>query len=227
MDILIIGYGLIGAELSKELKKNSHNITILDPFFDKDKIDENSFSFFKLNFQEFFKQNKRKFDAIINTAYPSKRDKYNPLDNLEEIASSILVNSELIFSLFENSIKILKKDGVLVQCASIYGFFTPRFEIYEGNDRITPPDYIFIKAGLIATTKYYAKKYFGLIRINTISFGGVFNNHENSFVENYGKHTYSKKMMSSAQVVKGILYLISDGNGVTGSNLIVDDGFTL
>jgi Trk K+ transport system NAD-binding subunit len=27
MDILIIGYGLIGAELSKELKKNSHNIT--------------------------------------------------------------------------------------------------------------------------------------------------------------------------------------------------------
>ena len=33
MDILIIGYGLIGAELSKELKNNSHNITIIDPFF--------------------------------------------------------------------------------------------------------------------------------------------------------------------------------------------------
>jgi nucleoside-diphosphate-sugar epimerase len=227
MDVLIIGYGLIGSELTRELKKKSHNVTILDPFLKGDEIHENSFSFLKLNFQDFFKQNKRKFDAIINTAYPSKRDKYNPLDNVEEISNSILVNSELIFSLFENSTKILKKNGVLIQCASIYGFFTPRFEIYEGNDRITPPDYIFIKAGLIATTKYYAKKYFGLFRVNTISFGGVFNNHENSFVENYGKHTYSKQMMNSAQVVKGILYLISDDNGVTGSNLIVDDGFTL
>ena len=115
----------------------------------------------------------------------------------------------------------------MVQCASIYGVVTPKFELYENSSRITPPDYVFAKAGLIGSSKYYAKKHLGEYRFNTISFGGVYNNHEEEFVTSYGKYTYSKGMLRAEQVTSGISYLISKDNGITGLNLIVDDGFSL
>ena len=130
--------------------------------------------------------------------------------------------------MFHSKGLLVNGSGSVVSAASMYSTFMPRPELYEDSIRSTPVDYIASKSAIIYMNKFFAKLYDGEIYFNTISFGGVNNNHENDFVEKYGKHTKSKKMLNGNEVVNGIIFLLrSIENKVNGHNLIIDDGFTL
>lgn len=223
MKVLIVGFGLVGRELANYLRTNMYEVHVVDPFV-SDKFNL-GLTIFRKSFREFLESNQEKYDFVINTAYPSKRDRNDSEDNIQEVTEAIADASQLYLSFFLSLESYLNEGGSLIQCASIYGCSLPRFEIYNKSERRTPPDYVFTKAGLIQLNKYYAKLYLKRYRLNTVSFGGVYNNHEDEFVKHYGVFTGSSGMLEAIDVVKSIEYIMK--NKHTGTNLVVDDGFTL
>ena len=89
--------------------------------------------------------------------------------------------------------------------------------------------YAAIKSALIHLTGYYAKYYKGKnIRFNTISPGGIANDHEANFSNQYKEYTLNKGLLDSEDILGSVEYLISDKSKyVNGQNIIIDDGFTL
>lgn len=86
-----------------------------------------------------------------------------------------------------------------------------------------------IKSGLIHLGQYIAKYYRGKsVRINTISPGGIFDNQHEAFVSQYNKHCNSVGMLTPVEIANTVCYLFSDdSHGISGQNVIIDDGFTL
>jgi NAD(P)-dependent dehydrogenase (short-subunit alcohol dehydrogenase family) len=119
--------------------------------------------------------------------------------------------------------------GCIVNLGSIYGVRAPDFSVYEGTDMTSPVEYAGIKGGVINLTRYLAS-YFGEqgIRANTVSPGGVFNNQNERFVQNYKERTPLGRMAEPEDVANTILYLVSDAASyVTGQNIVVDGGFSV
>ena len=88
--------------------------------------------------------------------------------------------------------------------------------------------YSAIKGGIINYTRLMAS-YFGKynIRVNSISPGGIFDNQNEIFVNNYNKTSPMKRMGLPNEVASAVLFLASDlSSFVSGENLMVDGGWT-
>ena len=105
----------------------------------------------------------------------------------------------------------------------------PRFEIYKNSQFTMPVHYAAIKSALIHLTGYFAKYYKGQnIRFNTISPGGIYDDHDKSFKEQYKTHSLNKGLLDPEDILGTIEYLVSDNSKfLNGQNIIVDDGFSL
>jgi NAD(P)-dependent dehydrogenase (short-subunit alcohol dehydrogenase family) len=91
-----------------------------------------------------------------------------------------------------------------------------------------PAAYSAIKGGVVNFTRYLAC-YFGphSIRINSVSPGGVFNNQESVFVENYVKNVPLRRMALPNDISPAVAFLLSDNSSyLTGQNIIIDGGWT-
>jgi len=94
---------------------------------------------------------------------------------------------------------------------------------------MTMPDaYAAIKGRIISLTRYIATYYAcHNIRANAISPGGIFNDQDRKFVEQYRKRTPLDRMADPEEIVGPVMFLMSDAASyMTGSNLIVDGGLT-
>mgnify|MGYP000570870335 FL=1 len=121
-----------------------------------------------------------------------------------------------------------QKSGSIVNMASIYGVVGPDFSIYNGTTMTMPAAYSAIKGGVVNFTRYLAC-YFGphSIRINSVSPGGVFNNQESVFVENYVKNVPLRRMALPNDISPAVAFLLSDNSSyLTGQNIIIDGGWT-
>jgi NAD(P)-dependent dehydrogenase (short-subunit alcohol dehydrogenase family) len=169
-------------------------------------------------------------DAVNRGITPGAFEDY-PLDLWN---SALNVNLTGMFLMTQACVKPMieqGKRGSIINICSTYGLNGPDQRIYirEGKRVAFKPVYYTVtKAGVMGFTKYLAAYYAGTeIRVNALTPGGVFNNHEEYFVKNYSSKTILGRMAQKDEMNGALLFLASDASSyMTGNNLVVDGGWT-
>jgi len=170
-----------------------------------------------------------KFDSA------SEGKNVNTFENfpLEAWKQAVDVNLTGMFLCCQAAAREMVKNGSgsIINICSTYGLVGPDQRIYirPGEDRRTKPAFYSVtKAGVLGLTRYLATYYAGTkIRANALTPGGVFNNHDELFVQNYAARTVLGRMAEKDEMNGALLYLASDASSyMTGNNLIVDGGWT-
>ena len=119
--------------------------------------------------------------------------------------------------------------GSIINISSIYGVVANDPSLYEGTDMKQPPDYTFVKAGMINFTRYLAN-YFGKkgVRANCICPGGyATGEYPGPFLENYTRRCPVGRLLENEDIKGAAVFLASDASEyVTGISLMVDGGWT-
>jgi 2-deoxy-D-gluconate 3-dehydrogenase len=173
-----------------------------------------------------------KFDpeAVDKGITPGAFEDY-PLDLWN---SALNVNLTGMFLMTQACVKPMieqGKKGSIINICSTYGLNGPDQRIYvKDGQRVAfkPVYYTVTKAGVIGFTKYLAAYYAETeIRVNALTPGGVFNNHEEYFVKNYSAKTILGRMAKKDEMNGALLFLASDASSyMTGNNVVVDGGWT-
>jgi len=170
-----------------------------------------------------------KFDKNSAVKYSSAFEEY-PLQAWE---AALRVNLTGAFLCSQAAVKPMLKQGsgVIINICSTYGLGGPDQRIYQKKGQpaqYKPVDYTVTKAGILGLTKYLAT-YYGnkKIRVNALSPGGVFNDHDEEFLKAYSSRTVLGRMAHPDEMNGALLFLASDASSyMTGANLIVDGGWT-
>jgi NAD(P)-dependent dehydrogenase (short-subunit alcohol dehydrogenase family) len=118
--------------------------------------------------------------------------------------------------------------GSIINVASVYGVVSSNPGLYLTNSMGNPVAYSASKGGVIMLSKYLAAYWakYG-VRVNCITPHGVYNLHEDTFLATFSAMSPMGRMMTPDEVVGATLFLASAASSyVTGSNVIVDGGWT-
>ncbi len=153
---------------------------------------------------------------------------------LEDWQAALNVNLSGVFLTTQACVRQMiaqGKKGSVINICSTYGLNGPDQRIYiKDGKRVAykPVYYTVTKAGVLGFTKYLAAYYAETeIRVNALTPGGVFNDHEEYFVKNYSAKTILGRMAKKDEMNGALLFLASDASSyMTGNNVVVDGGWT-
>ncbi len=153
--------------------------------------------------------------------------------SLESWRQALDVNLTGMFLASQAAVQLMLEQGrgVIVNISSMYGLVGPDQRLYEqpdGTRQFKPVYYSVTKAGVLGFTRYLATYYAGKnIRVNALTPGGVFNDHDAIFTAQYSSRTVLGRMANLDEMNAAMLFLCSDASSyMTGSNLVVDGGWT-
>ncbi len=170
-------------------------------------------------------------DAVAKGLAPGSFEEYP----LEQWNAALNVNLTGMFLVTQACVKEMLaqgKKGSIINICSTYGLNGPDQRIYRKPDgsqpAFKPVYYTVTKAGVLGFTKYLSAYYMETeIRVNALTPGGVFNNHDETFVKNYSAKTILGRMARKDEMNGALLFLASDASSyMTGNNLVVDGGWT-
>ena len=170
-----------------------------------------------------------KFDPASATSHSASFEDF-PLDLWEQ---TLRVNVTGMFLCAQAVAKpmLAAGHGTIVNISSTYGLVGPDQRLYqrEGQpDRYKPVAYSVSKAAALGLTRYLATYFAGKgIRVNALTPGGVFADHDEEFVKRYSAKTVLGRMGEREEISAALLFLVSDASSyMSGANLVVDGGWT-
>jgi NAD(P)-dependent dehydrogenase (short-subunit alcohol dehydrogenase family) len=123
--------------------------------------------------------------------------------------------------------------GVVINICSTYGLVSPDQRIYQHNKKdglpfYKPVTYAASKSSLLNLTRYLATYWADRgVRVNTLTFGGVFNNQDDQFLKEYCNRVPLGRMAMEDEYNGAVVFLLSEASAyMTGSNLVIDGGWT-
>lgn len=214
--------GLLGSMISKKFEDMGANVIELDIKNGHDLTDEGTV-------KEIMKQHKNADILLTPFALNPQPDESSwdifdlPLSSLEQY---LKVNLLALFSVCREFARNCVEGASIINFSSTYGVRAPKHFIYSSGF-VKHIGYTITKAGVVGMSKYLSTYLAPRVRINTIVPGGVENNQDPGFIENYSKMTPMGRMMKKEEILSAILYLASKNSSyTTGSELTVDGGWT-
>jgi NAD(P)-dependent dehydrogenase (short-subunit alcohol dehydrogenase family) len=167
-----------------------------------------------------------RLDVFVNNSVARPMARYT--DPLESFAKSMQINATGMFDVTREMGQLILESagkGSIVNIGSMQGCYGADFSLYEGTDMDSPPDYHFHKGGMVALTKYLARKLAPNIRVNCVSPGGLFNNQPDDFLKKYNKKVPLKRMANHDDIKGVVVFFASDASSyITGENILMDGG---
>lgn len=230
------GAFVVGIDVDEKLNEKNK---FVDKYFSGDVTDKESL----ININDVILDDFSSIDILVNNAAINDMVENNDgninlskFENfpLEVWQQGINVNITGVFlccQIFGKSMT-LSGGGSIINIGSTYGLVGPDQNIYK-NDKgeqsfFKGPIYPASKGAVTNFTRYLAA-YWGNknIRVNTLSPGGVKNNQDETFIKKYSEKTLLGRMADPADYQGALIFLASDASKyMTGSNLIVDGGWT-
>ena len=179
-----------------------------------------------------------KFDPKHNSAAGDETSKEAILSAFESFPleaweAALETNLTGVYLCCQSAIKpmLAQEYGVIINISSIYGITAPDQRIYEqpqNPPQYKPAYYPVTKAGILGFTRYLAAYYAGKnIRVNALTPGGVYNDHDQHFVQAYSARAILGRMAEKDEMNGALLFLASEASSyMTGANLIIDGGWT-
>lgn len=175
-------------------------------------------------------------DILVNSAGFTNKTKTNSFDNtfenttLDSWNQMLNVNLTGSFLGCQTAAKFMKESnsGSIINIASLYGVVSPNHKMYPGTGIVQPVAYTVSKHGVMGLTKYAATwlAEYG-IRVNSITPGGIQDDHNELFLERFGQLSPNGRMTKKDELDGALMYLASNASSsVVGQNLIIDGGWT-
>lgn len=257
MTIIITGSnGNIGKHLCAQFLKNEAFVFGLD-LQEQSLTKHNNFNYFQcditdkkklIEIKEKILKKKKKIFVLINNAAldapPKTNQKINKLNSgmlenycEDEFDLFLKTNTKgtfLVSQIFGTIMAKQNKGGSIINISSIYGLVSPDQSIYEytstkGNRFYKPIGYSVSKGAIYNMTRFMAEYWAkSNVRVNTLTLSGIENNQDEEFIKNYTQRIPIGRMASLKDITGAIFFLSSNASKyITGSNLIVDGGWTI